>query len=71
MIIHNSRFSLDERVVTVLDTKHSIYTLLPSTGLQLPCLSDTRHTPLIVMFIYTYKPTSGYLERKISIYRDV
>ena len=40
MTVHNSRFSLDERIVTFVDTKHSIYTLLPSSGLQLPCLSD-------------------------------
>jgi len=43
MTVHNSRFSLEERVVTFVDTKHSNYTLLPSSRLQLPCLSDQRH----------------------------
>jgi len=48
MTVHNFRFSLDERVVTFIDTKLSNYTLLPSSGLQQPWLSDTHvthHTP--------------------------
>jgi len=44
MTVHNSCFSLGERVVTFVDTKYSIYTLLPSSLLQLPCLSDTHVT---------------------------
>jgi len=44
MTVHNSRFSLEERVVTFVDTKHSNYTLLPSSGPQLPCLSHTHFT---------------------------
>ena len=39
----NNSFSLDERVVTLLDMKYSICTLLPSSLLQLPCLSDQRN----------------------------
>jgi len=42
MTVHNSRFSLDERVLTFVDTKHSIYTLLPSSALQLSCLRYQR-----------------------------
>jgi len=43
MTVHNSRFSLDERVVTSVDTKHSICTLLPSSVIQLSCLSNQQH----------------------------
>jgi len=42
MTVHNSRFSLDECVVKFVDTKHSNYSLLLSSVLQLPCLSDRR-----------------------------
>ena len=63
MTAHSSRFSLDELVVTFVDTKHSIYALLPSSVLQLLCLSDQR----IAYRLYTSHTTHLHPEHRSSM----
>jgi hypothetical protein len=60
MTVHNCRFSLEERVATFVDTKHSIYTALPSSGLQLPCLSDTQVTHHSLWCLFTHTTLQPY-----------
>jgi hypothetical protein len=65
MTVHNSRISLEERVVTFVDTKHSKYTLLPSSGLHLQCLSEQRHA----YRLHTSHTTHLQPEHRSSMFR--
>jgi len=64
MTVHNSRFSLDELVVTFVDTKYSIYTLLPNSVPQLPYLIDQRYA----YRLYTSHTTHLHPEHKSSMF---